>query len=63
MQNPWVKGLLGTLGGIVVAVLTVMVAEAAGHAIFPPPDGIDITNPDDQARLMEVYNNAHPKAG
>lgn len=54
MQNPIVRNVLAALAGLVAAMLVIGVVEMAGHAIFPPPDGLDITKPEDQARLMEV---------
>ena len=54
MQNPLVRGVVATLAGLVVAMLVVGVVEMAGHALFPPPEGLDVTKPEDQARLMEV---------
>lgn len=56
MNNPIVKRIVATLAGLVVAMLVVMLAEGAGHTMFPPPEGLDIANPDDQARLMEVIS-------
>ena len=54
MDNPIVRRIAGLLAGLVVMALTVALAEGAGHALFPPPAGLDVTNPDDQARMMEV---------
>ncbi len=54
MNNPIVRKVVAVIAGLVVAMLVVMVTEGAGHAIFPPPEGLDITKPEDQARLMEV---------
>lgn len=54
MQNPIVRAVLATLAGLVAAMVTVGIVEMTGHAIFPPPEGLDVTNPADQARLMDV---------
>ncbi len=54
MNNPVVRQFVGVLAGLVVMAITVALAEAAGHAAFPPPAGLDITRPEDQARLMAV---------
>ena len=54
MQNPILRAVLATLAGLVVAMLTAGLVEMAGHAVFPPPEGLDVTSPADQARLMEV---------
>ena len=54
MKNPVVSRIVGVIAGLVVAMLVVMAAEGAGHAMFPPPEGLDITRPEDQARLMEL---------
>ena len=54
MENPTVRGVIATLIGILVAGLVVALAEGAGHVIYPTPEGIDITKPEDQLRLMEI---------
>lgn len=54
MQNPIVRNIIAVLAGLVAAAVTVGVCEGAGHAIFPPPAGIDLANAEDQRRLMEV---------
>jgi ABC-type xylose transport system permease subunit len=54
MNNPAVRSLLAVLGGLVVAMLVVGLVEGAGHVLWPPPPGLDITRPEDQARLMQA---------
>jgi predicted naringenin-chalcone synthase len=54
MANPIIRRVVGIFAGVVVAGLTVAVLESLGHLLFPPPPGLDITSPADQARLMEV---------
>jgi hypothetical protein len=54
----WAEGeaamrmVLGILAGIVVAVGCVAGVEALGHSLYPPPPGLDPTNPRDIDRLM-----------
>jgi hypothetical protein len=48
------KLFLGGAAGLVVAFLCVWLIEALGHSIFPLPTGTDVTDPADQARLMET---------
>lgn len=43
---------LGIVAGIVVAFLCVFAVEWIGHAAYPPPAGLHINDPADQARLM-----------
>jgi hypothetical protein len=45
---------MGIVAGIVVAFLCVFAVEWVGHSLYPPPAGLDATNPADQARLMEA---------
>jgi len=45
---------MGIIAGIVVAFLCVFVVEMIGHSLYPPPAGLDMTNPADQARVMEA---------
>ncbi len=54
MNNPTVRNIVAIMAGLIVAVVVVGLAEGAGHLIFPPPEGLDATDPTDQARLMEV---------
>lgn len=44
----------GILAGILVAFMCVFAVEFVGHALYPPPAGLDAKNPADQARLMEA---------
>ncbi len=46
--------ILGIVAGIVVAVACVAGIEALGHLIYPPPPGLDPTNPRDIDRLMSM---------
>lgn len=46
--------ILGILAGTVVAVACVAGIEAIGHGLYPPPPGLDPTNPRDIDRLMSV---------
>lgn len=43
---------LGLVAGVVTAVCCVFLIEMAGHAVFPLPAGLDITDPADQARAV-----------
>lgn len=45
---------MGIIAGIVVAFLCVFAVEWVGHSLYPPPAGLDLNNPADQARLMEA---------
>ncbi len=45
--------VLGVVAGIVVAFLCVFAVEYVGHGLYPPPAGLDASNPADQARLMD----------
>ena len=45
---------VGIVAGIVVAFLCVFAVEWIGHSLYPPPAGLDINDPADQARLMEA---------
>lgn len=45
---------LGIVAGIVVAFVCVLGVEMVGHGLYPPPAGLDIHDPADQARLMDA---------
>jgi len=44
---------MGILAGTVVAFLFVFGVEWIGHSLYPPPAGLDIHDPADQARLID----------
>lgn len=46
------RTILGAVVGLVVAVVTIMLVERAGHHLYPPPPGIDPNNTADMARLI-----------
>ncbi|AKM06669.1 hypothetical protein [Pelagerythrobacter marensis] len=54
MASPAVRNVVATIAGIVVAVTVVFVVEGIGHAIFPPPEGLDLTVAEDRERLMDL---------
>ena len=43
---------LGIVAGIVITAACVFVVESVGHAIYPPPPGLDTANPRDMERLI-----------
>jgi uncharacterized membrane protein len=45
---------MGIVAGIVVAFLCVFAVEMIGHSLYPPPAGLDMSNPADQARVMHA---------
>lgn len=50
--------LMGVVAGIVVAFLCVFAVEFVAHGLYPPPTGLDASNPADQARLMAAMPTA-----
>lgn len=46
--------VLGIVAGMVVAFVCVLGIEFAGHAVFPPPPGTDLSNPAEVERLMSA---------
>jgi hypothetical protein len=54
MDNPAVRSLLGVIAGLVVAMVVITGVEALGHALYPPPPGLDITRAADQEHIMEA---------
>jgi len=49
---------MGVIAGVVVAFLCVFGVEMIGHSLYPPPAGLDLDNPADQARVMEAMPSA-----
>lgn len=50
----WLRLIGGIVIGIICAGATVGAVEWIGHQIYPPPPGLDVSKPDDLARLMDV---------
>jgi len=46
------RTILGAVVGLVVAVATIMLVELAGHAVYPPPAGLDPRVTEDMVRIM-----------
>ena len=46
--------VLGVVAGLVTAFVCVFAIEAVGHMVFPTPPDINLADPADVARLMEV---------
>ena len=44
--------ILGTVAGVVTAMVVIMVLEMGGHMLFPPPAGLDPMNPDHVAEII-----------
>ncbi|MEM7640374.1 MAG: hypothetical protein AAF269_15070 [Pseudomonadota bacterium] len=49
MMRSAFAGIAGVITGIVI----VFVAEAVGHMIFPPPVGVDLSDPEQLAAIMD----------
>src|SRR5687767_14115341 len=49
---------LGIVAGLVVAFLCIFAVEWVGHSLYPPPAGLDASDPADQARLMAAMPGA-----
>lgn len=43
------RTILGMLVGVVVAIAVIMAVEAIGHRFYPPPSGLDPTDPANEA--------------
>jgi hypothetical protein len=48
-----VRRILGTVAGVAVAVVVVTLVEGAGHLIYPPRAGTDISDPEALAATMQ----------
>lgn len=46
------RTLLAALAGLATAFITIWLVEFAGHALYPPPPGIDPANTADMARVI-----------
>ena len=52
MDKPIVRIILGVVIGVVIGGLVVFLVEGAGHAMYPPPPGTDLSNPESLKTLM-----------
>lgn len=52
------RTILGMLAGVATAILVIMGIEALGHALYPPPAGLDPGNPADVAALIAAAPTA-----
>ncbi len=48
------KTVLATIGGLIIGVLIIMGVESLGHIIFPPPEGVDLKDPEQLKAIMET---------
>jgi hypothetical protein len=54
MAGSVIRRVAGIAAGIVAGGVVVALCESLGHLAFPPPPGLDLADPADQARLMDV---------
>ena len=47
------RRILAVLAGVVVSILTVFLVELIGHSLFPPPAGVDVTDPEQLRGIMD----------
>jgi hypothetical protein len=53
-MNGTMRLVLGVVAGAVVAVACIFGIEMAGHAVYPPPPGTDVTDPEQLKELMRI---------
>ena len=46
------KSILAVFLGFVLGIVLIVVVEALGHFVYPPPANLDITNPEEVKNLM-----------
>ncbi len=46
------RAVFATIGGVIIGVVIVFIAEMIGHMIFPPPEGIDLKDPEQLKSIM-----------
>ena len=49
-----IRAVLGVVAGLCAAVLTVMAVQALGHALYPYPADVDLSDPEQIARVFPV---------
>ena len=48
-----VRNLIAVVTGVLAGGMVVAILEGIGHAIFPPPPGLDVSNPQSLAGVMD----------
>ena len=48
------RTILGAVVGLVLAVVTIMLVEFAGHQAYPPPPGLDPMVTEDMAQIIQM---------
>lgn len=48
------KLILGIFAGVSASVVVVTIGDVITHAIFPPPTGVDFTNPETLKKLVDT---------
>lgn len=59
MEGSTIRAGLASLTGLAVAIAVVAIVEMIGHAAFPPPPGVDVSDP---AALEGILDSVHPGA-
>lgn len=47
-----VRLILGVIVGVIVGMVVILAVEGVGHTIFPPPAGVNLTDPAQLATVM-----------
>ncbi len=47
------RGIAAIVAGVIAGIVVIMLVESAGHLIFPPPEGVDLKDPE---ALQSVMN-------
>lgn len=53
-MTPTLKRVLAVVAGLVVGMITLGLVEGLGHLIFPPPEGLDMTNMEVVAEYLKT---------
>ena len=46
------RAIFATIGGVIIGVIIVVVAETIGHLVFSPPEGTDLKDPEQLKAIM-----------
>lgn len=47
------RAILSTVAGVIVAFTLIMLIETAGHSLWPPPAGLDMSKPESLRLMMQ----------
>lgn len=52
MINALIRNVIAMLAGVIVAMVLIVLLQSVAHSVYPPPPGLDYTNPEVRKTVM-----------